>query len=107
MTSRLEHKTLLSDRQVLTWHGGIALRSRLSADVELRHVGLFCHLEGMTPRELAELGRADPSRLREVLIRYAQRLTKKGRLPSYVSKTFVGIKSWLRFNLTFRTPNRA
>ncbi len=52
----------------------------------------------MTPRELAELGRADPSRLRELLIRYAQRLTKKGRLPSYVSKTFVGVKSFLRFN---------
>ena len=77
---------------------GAPPRSRLSADTELRHVGPFCHLERLTPSELVELGRDDPSRLREVLVRYAQRLTSKGRLASYVTKTFVGIKSWLRFN---------
>jgi integrase len=98
MTKRLDHKALLSDHEVSTWHAEIALRSELSADVELRHVGLFCHLERLTPKELVDLGRDHPGRLRELLIRYAQDLKKRGRLESYVTKTFMGIKSWLRFN---------
>jgi hypothetical protein len=98
MTTRLDHGSLLSDRRVRTWYEEIALRSKLSAGTELRHVGLFCHLVQITPRGLADLGRSNPERLREILIGYAQDLQRKGRLPSYIAKTFVGIKSWLRFN---------
>ena len=98
MAERLDHKRLLSDRRLRAWHSEIALRSKLSADTELRHVGLFCHLEGLTPSGLSELGGKDPEKLREILIRYAQGLRRRGRLPSYIAKTFVGIKSWLRFN---------
>ncbi len=50
------------------------------------------------PGQLAELAKSDPDRLRAALIRYAQELQGEGRLPSYIAKTFVGIKSWLRFN---------
>ena len=96
--ARLDHTPLLDNRQVRNWYDEIALRSRLSAGTELRHVGFFCHVSKLTPAELAELGRSKPRRLREVLIRYAQDLKHRGKRPSYIAKTFVGVKSWLRFN---------
>lgn len=98
MITRLDHGSLLSDWRVRSWYDEIALRSRLSAGTELRHVGFFCHVSKLTPGELADLGRSEPQRLREVLIRYAQELKRRGNRASYIAKTFVGIKGWLRFN---------
>jgi len=98
MTQRLNHRPLLDDPRIREWYDENALRSRHTAEVNLRHVGLFCHLTETTPTQLVRLGRSSPAKLRSTLIHYAQGLQSAGRLPSYISKTFVGIKGWLRFN---------
>ncbi len=64
----------------------------------MRQLGLFCNVAKTDPITLARLARSDPARLRQVLVRYARGLQDSERLPSYIAKTFVGIKGWLRFN---------
>lgn len=98
MKQRLDHRPLLTDEKVRTWYDENALGSKLTAEVNLRRLGLFCHVVKLTPAELVKMGRAHPDRLRAVLIRYAKGLLGDGNLASYVAKTFVGVKSWLRFN---------
>jgi integrase len=98
MTSRVDHRPLLSDKRIHTWYDENALRSKLTAEVNLRQLGLFCHVAKLDPRQLAQLARTEPERLHGGLVRYAKTLQEAGRLPSYIAKTFVGIKGWLRFN---------
>ena len=86
------------DKQIRTWYDENSLRSRLTAEVNLRQLGLFCHVTETDPRRLVQLGQRDPERLHGTLVRYAKTLQGSGRLPSYIAKTFVGIKGWLRFN---------
>ena len=98
MTNRVDHRPLLSDRRIRTWYDENALRSKLTAEVNLRQLGLFCHVVKLDPKTVVDLARSDPERLHGVLVRYAKDLQGSHRLPSYISKTFVGIKGWLRFN---------
>lgn len=98
MGSRLNHRPLLSDKRIRVWYDENALRSRHTAEVNLRQLGLFCHATRLVPEAVTRLARAKPQQLHQVLVRYAKALQDAGRLPSYISKTFVGVKSWLRFN---------
>lgn len=45
-------------------HSSLVLRCFLSADSELRHIRLFCHLEKPTPRGLVDLAKTGRFRLR-------------------------------------------
>jgi integrase len=98
MGSRLDHRPLLSDKAIRTWYDENALRSRHTAEVNLRQLGLFCHLTKLGPDAVVRLARSKPEQLHRVLVRYAKTLQDGGRLSSYISKTFVGVKSWFRFN---------
>ena len=98
MARRVDHRPLLTDPRIRTWYDENALRSKLTAEVNLRQLGLFCHIVEFHPKAVADLALSDPGRLRRVLVRYAKDLQGMGRLPSYIAKTFVGIKSWLRFS---------
>jgi hypothetical protein len=95
---RIDHKQWLDDPKVKTWYEGAELRSPLTAAVNLRQMGHFLHHMGLTPKSLAELAAKKPADLNAKLVEYANLLQKKGRLASYIAKTFVGIKSWLLFN---------
>jgi hypothetical protein len=98
MGTRLDHRPLLSNDRIHTWYDENALRSRYTAEVNLRQLGLFCHLTELEPDTVVKLARTKPEQLHRVLVRYAKALQDAGRLASYVSKTFVGVRSWLRFN---------
>lgn len=98
MTVRVDHRHLLADKEIRTWYDENSLRSKLTAEVNLRQLGLFCHDVGLAPNELAGLARSDLERLHGVLVRYAKTLQGSGHLPSYIAKTFVGVKGWLRLN---------
>jgi hypothetical protein len=90
------HGGLLADPNVKAWYDERALRSRMSADVYLRQLGGMCLRLGLSPAEVAALGKSDQDRLRSLLIRYASDLKTEGRLDSYIAKTFDGLRSWLR-----------
>jgi integrase len=98
MSDRVDHRPLLVNKQIRTWYDENALRSKLTAEVNLRQLGLFCHVVGTNPSRLLQLARSDPGKLHGILVRYAKNLQATGRLPSYIAKTFVGVRGWLSFN---------
>ena len=53
---------------------------------------------GLAPSESIALAKRDSDRLRDILIRDAARMKRDGRLDSYVSKFFEGLRSFLRFH---------
>jgi hypothetical protein len=90
------HRILLQDPLVRSWWEERSLRSRLSADSYLRHIGLFVERFGRSPGELLALARTDPDSLRAQLVRYAVDQKRTGHLDSYISKSFEGLKSFFR-----------
>ena|GEM_PF-667226 len=92
------HKTLLDDPLVRPWWEGRSLRSRLSADQYLRQLGLLLERTHLTPTQVLALGKDDPDQLRDLLIRDAAKLKQSGKLDSYISKFFEGLRSFFRFH---------
>jgi hypothetical protein len=88
---------LLSDRNVSAWFQANLLRSKVSAEVDLRKLGLLTHRIGTTSEGVVTLAKKDPDELGRRLVRYAADLKRKGRLDTYILKTFSGLKAWLRF----------
>ena len=82
------HRGLLDDSLVRSWWDERSLRSRLSADSYLRHVGLFVERLDRGPAELLALAKDDPDALRALLVKYATEQKRAGLLDSYISKTF-------------------
>ena len=91
-----KHRHLLSNPRVKSWYDEWALRSRLSADVNLRKLGYLCERLSLDPDALVTVASKDPDRLHDLLVRYAADLKREGRLDSYLVKTFGGLRSWLR-----------
>ncbi len=89
---------LLADTRVRRWWQSQRLGSHITADVNLRQLSTFLREVELGPYELVRMAREDPERLQEVVVDYADSLTTRGRLASYIAKTFVGVKSWLKFN---------
>ena len=79
-----------------SWWDERSLRSRLSADNYLRHIGLFVERFGKSPATLLALARDDPDSLRAQLVRYAADQKLAGRLDSYISKSFEGLRSFFK-----------
>ena len=88
---------------VSKWYQAHALRSSLSAEVNLRKLGLFLYRTRLTPKGLVEVARNRPEELRDLLIAYATHLHERKKLDSYIAKTFKGVRDWLLFhNVDFR-----
>jgi hypothetical protein len=96
--SRLDHRPLLKDPTVREWFEAHALRSSLSAEVNLRKLGLFLYRTRLTPKRLVDLGKDRPEELRDLLIGHATHLHALKKLDSYVAKTQKGVRDWLLFN---------
>jgi|SRR5579871_1209763 len=92
------HKALLQDPAVRSWWEARSLRSRLSADQYLRQLGLLLERTGLTPTEISALAKEHPDQLRDLLVRDAAKLKGEGKLDSYVSKFFEGLKSYFRYH---------
>jgi hypothetical protein len=90
------HRALLEDPLVQSWWEERSLRSRLSADTYLRHIGLFVERLELPPPALLELARKRPEKLRDRLVQYAAEQKRAGRLESYISKSFEGLSSFFK-----------
>ena len=88
---------LLAIPEVKTWHEGRALSSRLSADNDLRKLGLMLYRMELDPTTLVETAKKDPEKLQAVLIEYASKLKRNGRGDAHITKTFVALRNFLRF----------
>ncbi|MCI4336277.1 MAG: hypothetical protein L3K17_03650 [Thermoplasmata archaeon] len=65
---RLDHRSLLKNPAVRKWFEAHALRSSLSAEVNLRKLGLFLYRTRLTPERLVGLAKERPDELRDLLI---------------------------------------
>jgi integrase len=93
---------ILSDRTIRSWHEERSLRSALSADVDVRKLSLLLERIKLTPEGVVQLAKDDPDALRAGLVRYATDLKRRGRLDTYIAKTFSGLKSYLAYrHVTF------
>ncbi|HTW55105.1 MAG TPA: hypothetical protein VMG36_01480, partial [Thermoplasmata archaeon] len=88
---------LLSNPKVRTWHEGRALSSQLSADNDLRKLGLLLTRLRLSPESVVEVASKDPERFQAALIEYATSLKRSGRGDAYIVKTLNGLKNYLAF----------
>ena len=59
---------LLKDPDVRRWHDNLRRSSMLTCTIRLRRLNLFCDRVGMTPRELAKMGRKDPMKAENTML---------------------------------------
>lgn len=90
-------KDLLKNARIRSWHEARSLKSHLSADVDLRKLGLLLERIRLDPESVVVVASKDPDRLQEVLIRYATDRKREGLVDDYIAKTLSGLKSYLRF----------
>ncbi|HEY1198292.1 MAG TPA: hypothetical protein VGG32_06150 [Thermoplasmata archaeon] len=96
-TGKETRYVLLENPRVRTWYEGRALKSRISADVDLRKLRLLLTRLRLDTESVVSLATTDPDRLQDMLVRYAADLKRAGRVDDYVAKTLSGLKSYLRF----------
>jgi hypothetical protein len=90
-------RVLLENPKIRSWHAARALKSRLSADVDLRKIRLLLARLRMDPESVVRIASTNPDQLQDALIRYAADLKSAGRVDDYIAKTLSGLKSYLRF----------
>ncbi len=89
---------LLSDPDVRRWHDNLRRSSMLTCTVRLRRLNLFCDRVGMTPHELAKMGRRDPMRAENTLLDHVSWMEEKRYAPGYTKGMLAAVKSWLEYN---------
>jgi hypothetical protein len=92
------HRELLRDSKVRSWYEETSLRSRLSADSNVRKLGLLLERLDLTTAGLIRLAREHPDELRTRFVRYAAQQKSAGRLDTYILKMFDGARSFLHAN---------
>ena len=71
----MAHKKLLENLQVKRWYDNVSRASELTAEVDLRRLGLFCGRCGLTPSGLLE---KEPQEIHSLLVDTVTELEKKG-----------------------------
>lgn len=89
---------LLKDSDVARWHTNVARGSPITADVNLRRLGLFCEQNGLTPKELVALGKKNKKELEDLIQDHITKMESEGKSPGYVEGVLKGVKSWLVHN---------
>ena len=89
---------LLRDPDVRRWHDNLRRSSMLTCTVRLRRLNLFCDRVGMTPRELAKMGRRDSMKAENTLLDHVSWMEEKGYAPGYTKGMLAAVKSWLEYN---------
>jgi integrase len=90
--SQATGKAYLMDREVQRWWENLSQGSRVTADVRLRSLSLFCRVTGTRPGSLARMA---PKRLRDLLLDYVQGEQKLGKAGSSTATHLKAVKSWL------------
>ena len=93
------HKKLLeSDADVLRWYNNLVRGSKLTADVNLRRLGLFCERNHTTPQQIIKIGQKNIKQLDDLLLDDVTHLENLGHAPSYIDSFLKTMRSWLSYN---------
>jgi hypothetical protein len=91
----LSHKRPLENPQVRRWYDNVSRASELTAEVDLRRLGLFCNKWCLTPTGLLE---KTSQEIHSLLVDTVTEFEKRGYAGSYLEGIVKGVKSWLSFN---------
>lgn len=93
--------SLLGDPEVRRWYDQLALGSITTAEERIRVLGRFCEEIGMTPRQLADLAKAENGgrrRVEDMLMDFVGQAHRQKLSPGYIENYVKVVKSWLLFN---------
>jgi len=93
---RGKYSSLLQDDDVKRWFDNLAAKSILTATVSLRNLGLYCELNGTSPKEI--LRSAKTKAFRDRFTDFIRRLEREGKAGSYLSRFKKVLHSWLAYN---------
>ena len=74
----------------------MAARSKLSADVSLRNLGLYCELNSCSPEDILNL--AKTGYLKRHFLTFVRKMESEGKSGGYILKFKKTLLSWIRFN---------
>lgn len=93
-----KRRDLLADPDVERWYKNCSRGSHVTAEVNLRRLGLFCEQHDLTPKQLVALGRDDRGKLEDLLQDHVTWMEDEGYAPGYVEGVLKGVRSWLVHN---------
>jgi hypothetical protein len=96
MRTGSKYRHLLDDQDVRRWFENLEAKSIITATVYLRTMGLYCQLEGTTPRKI--LAEAKSKRFRDEFTDFIRRMEKDGKAGSYIERFKKVILSWAFYN---------
>ena len=90
-------KPRLDDPDAEKWYRAMARKSKITADVNYRRLRAFCEQMGVPPSEITRKAKRQIE-IRDLLDRFVEMETEKGRASWYIHSSLIAVKSWLRFN---------
>jgi hypothetical protein len=88
----LAHKKLLENPQLKRWYDNVSRASELTAEVDLRRLGLFCNKWCLTPTGLLE---KTSQEIHSLLVDTVTELEKKGYAGSYLQGIVKGASGYV------------
>jgi hypothetical protein len=98
MIFKAKYRGLLGSEDVRRWYENLAAGSKITADVYLRTLGLYCEINSTTPEKIIEEARKSPKAFRNHFIDFVRGEERKGKAGSYIVRFKKVIASWLKFN---------
>ncbi|MGC9074081.1 MAG: site-specific integrase, partial [Caldisericum sp.] len=98
MTFEPKYRILLESNSVKRWYENVSAGSKITADVYLRTLGLFCELNNTEPEKIIKLAKDDPREFKNKFMDFVRSLEKQGKAGSYIVRFKKTLKSWLKFN---------
>jgi site-specific recombinase XerC len=93
---RARYNYLLEDEDVRRWYENLEAKSRVTASVYLRTLGLYCELNKTDPKSILKVARSKS--FRDSFIDFVRRLEKQGKAGSYIARFKKVLRSWLAYN---------
>jgi hypothetical protein len=96
MPAGSKYKHLLEDPDVRRWYENLEAKSIITATVYLRTMGLYCALEGTTPKKI--LAEAKSKKFRDEFTDFIRRMERDGKAGSYIERFKKVVLSWTFYN---------
>ncbi|HEV2520650.1 MAG TPA: site-specific integrase [Thermoplasmata archaeon] len=90
-------KPRLADPNAEKWYRAMSRKSQITADVNYRRLRAFCEQMGLSPADVLRRARRQ-TEVRDLLGRFVEMETEKGRAAWYIHSSVIAVKSWLKFN---------
>jgi integrase len=94
---RLDHSKFRQTKEVAEWERELSSKSKLTASIRVRGLGLFCHQTGLSSSEVVKMAAGSPQTFRVLLSDYQTEAIKRGRKAAYVAKVYDTVRAWLEF----------